>query len=95
MLVLLRTHFSKLMKLLGRSQGDALVVPRAQAKNMKAQRLKEGANVRANISSVEDDCRGAESVASSKGVNQDPILGMDFAEELFVAAKQRVRQSCR
>ena len=34
-------------------------------------------------------------VPSSKGVNQDPIPGMDFAEELFVVGKERVRQSRR
>ena len=39
--VLLGTDFPKLMELLGRSQGDALVVTRAQAKNMEVQRSKQ------------------------------------------------------
>ena len=48
-------------------------------------------------SAVDDGAHseGTDSVPSSKGVDQDPIPGMDFAEELFVAGKERVRQSCR
>ena len=58
--VLLGTDFPKLMELLGRSQGDALVVTRAQAKNMEGSVEVEGSEKEqmswAHPSSAEDDC---------------------------------------
>ena len=99
--VLLGTDFPKLMELLGRSQGDALVVTRAQAKSMEMQRSKQVEKEEmsgAHPSPAVDDCAHSEETdraPSSKEANQDPIPGMDFAEELFVAGKERVRQSRR
>jgi len=83
----------------GDRQGAALAITRAQARKMGVEQAEVAAREQVSgvqPSSVEDNGEGGEVLSNTPAgmeVDEESIPGMSFAEELFVAGRERPRQS--